>query len=269
MSDLPPFGDATDEAVSASIDGELDDFAAAQGIAVDEVARRLLDWGGFGARRHELAGARAAVATEAPPLDPLTRRQFVHHAKSQGLTASKPRGGRSPRVWRPIIGVAAAVAVAAAAFGLSRLGGGSSGGTSASRAAKAAPGPQIQKGAFVGAVGDVSEPTTLRTLLTTTSAGLPVHTAEGAAAVAPQRATGQPASPSSALRQDDGRAAALRCATIVDPIPAGESADTVVLLATAMFHGHDAVVIGVRRGARSIVFVADRASCAVLTSQSV
>jgi hypothetical protein len=36
-----------------------------------------------------------------------------------------------------------------------------------------------------------------------------------------------------------------------------------------MVHGHDAVVIGVHRGARSIVFVADRANCAVLTSQSV
>ena len=46
-------------------------------------------------------------------------------------------------------------------------------------------------------------------------------------------------------------------------------ADPVVLLATAMFHGRQAVVVGVRRGARSIVFVADRATCNVLTSQSV
>jgi hypothetical protein len=108
----------------------------------------------------------------------------------------------------------------------------------------------------------------LRTLLTTPQAGRPPDAAGGAATL-PQGARTQPATPSSALQQADGRAAALRCATIVDPVHPGGSADTIVLLATATFHGHDAVVIGVHRGARSIVFVADRANCAVLTSQSV
>ncbi len=267
MTDLPPFGDETDEAVSASIDGELEDFATAHGLTTDEVSRRLAAWPGFEARRRELGGARGAVATQLPRLGAPTRRQLVHEALLAG--GSRPgaeRRRRRARVWRQIAAVAAGIlVVVAAGFGLSRLGGGSASSSSKSSKSSSAAAPhKVEQAAYVGDVGDVSDPTALRTVLTTRLAQLPAH--------APEASTGSSASSGpNALASPvgDGRDTALRCAAVVDPGLSGASPDTVVLLATARFQGHDVVVIGVRRGTRSIVFVADRASCAVLTSQSV
>jgi hypothetical protein len=276
MSDHPPFGEATDDAVSASIDGELDAFAAEHGMTVDELTRRLSEWRGFEARRRELGDARAAVATELPPLEPLVRRQLVHKAKALGRPAASARTGRQRPVWRPLVVVAAAVAVViAAGVGLAQLGGGGSG-SSASKTASGTAGPKVESGAFVGEVGDVSQPNALRTLLTSRLAGLPTHasdptsqSASGQIARAPAPSGRSAPGGTSTTAATGGREAALRCAPVVDPAVSGASPDPVVLLATATFHGRQAVVVGVRRGARSIVFVADRATCNVLTSQSV
>ena len=274
MSDHPPFGEATDEAVSASIDGELDAFAAEHGVTVDELTRRLSEWRGFEARRRELGDARAAVATELPPLEPLVRRQLVHKAKALGRPAASARTGRQRPLWRLLVVVAAAVAVViAAGVRLAQLGGGS-GGSSASKTASGTAGPKVESGAFVGEVGDVSQPNALRTLLTSRLAGLPTHASDPAS----QSASGQTApgpapsgrsAPGGTTAATGAREAALRCAPVVDPAVSGASPDPVVLLATATFRGRQGVVVGVRRGARSIVFVADRATCNVLTSQSV
>lgn len=263
MTDLLPFGDETDEAVCAFVDGELDDFAVAHGITPDDVSRRLGNWSGFDDRRRELTGARAALATQPPPLAAPTRRQLVREALATGGPVSLiERRRRRTRLLRPIAAVAACVVILGAiGYGLSRLGGGSSG--SSSKSASTAVGPKVDKSAFVGDVGDVSAPAALRMVLTTRLAGLPAHAPEASGA-ATQPSSGA-ATPS---RLADGRDAVLRCASAVDAGVTGPSADTVVLLATARFQGRDAFVIGVRRGARSIVFVADRASCAVLTSQS-
>ncbi len=268
MSDTPPFGDDTDEAVSAAIDGELADFAAERDQSLTEVERRLSAWSGFDERRRELDRARAAVAVGAPSLDRATRRHLVLEAKDR-LPALRER--RTQRVWRPLLAVAAIVAVLfGAGFALSRLGGGSAGKASKSAAGSAAQ-PLIENGAFVGAVGDVSDPAALRIVLSNRLAGLPAHTNDespaGAAAANQQARSTSPAPTAPATPDTAGRDAALRCAALVDPGRAGSS-DRVVLLATATFQGRDVVVMGVRRGVRSIVFVADRATCAVLTSQS-
>jgi hypothetical protein len=273
VNDLPPFGDATDEAVSASIDGELDGFAAAHGVTLDEATRRLVDWNGFEARRRELGAARAAVATELLPLDAASRRHLVSRATRNGRV--ERHAAHSAQSWRRIAVVAATIAVVGAAgFGISRLGGGDTTSSSSKSAQLATGAPKVEPGAFVGEVGDVSEPAALRTLLTTRQAGLPVHVGDAAAAPSQQQATpsappssGPSPAARSALDMQIGRDAATRCAGIVNtsstPAP-----DSVVLLATARFQGHEAVVVGVRRGARWIAFVADRATCAVLTSQS-
>jgi hypothetical protein len=270
VNDAMPFGDATDEAVSAAIDGELAGFATEHGMTVDEVVQRLHGWSGYEARRHELAQARAAVATESLPLTPAVTRRLVEEARAASDPGSSRRdrtasitGRRFP--WKPIAAAAAVVAlVAGVGFALSRSGGG---GSSASGKAKSAgpSAPKLDSGAFAGDVGDVSDPSTLRMVLTTKRAGLPVHAPEAAS----------PAPQSEAATQRDatgpttpgGREAALRCAAIVAPTRPGQ-ADTVILLATARLQGRDAVVIGVRRSERAIVFVADRRTCEVLTSQS-
>jgi hypothetical protein len=190
-----------------------------------------------------------------------------------GRPAASARTGRQRSLWRPLVVVAAAVAVViAAGVGLAQLGGG--GGSSASKTASGTAGPKVESGAFVGEVGDVSQPNALRTLLTSRLAGLPTHASDPASQsasgqIAPAPAPSGRSAPGGTTAATGAREAALRCAPVVDPAVSGASPDPVVLLATATFHGRQAVVVGVRRGARSIVFVADRATCNVLTSQSV
>ncbi|MFM7060501.1 MAG: hypothetical protein ACKOZL_04860 [Actinomycetes bacterium] len=54
----PPFGDATDEAVIAMLDGRLDEFAATRRLTEQEARQRLETWPGLGARISTVAAAR-------------------------------------------------------------------------------------------------------------------------------------------------------------------------------------------------------------------
>jgi len=279
VNDPDPFGTATDEAVSASIDGELAGFAAERRMSVDEVEQRLHAWSGFETRRDELEQAREAVATDLLPLTPVAQRRLVEKAAaaaSRMPDARRERRGSPSRrrlPWRPMAAAAAVLALVVG-IGFAVAGSGGGGGSASSKSSSLAA-PKVQPGAFVGEVGDVSDAGTLRMLLTTREAGLPTHAADAQSPAEMSRtqsksapAAGQ-ASTSTSEPAPGARESAMRCAAAVDPPRAGHPADTVVLLATARFQGRDAVVIGVRREARSIVFVADRATCAVLTSQSV
>jgi len=257
MSTQPPFGDATDEAVSALLDDELDDFATAHGTTPEDAQRELVAWSGFESRRAEMQRARDALrATTAPP-DALERRRLVRDAVAAGPGARTPR-----RTWRAIaIAAAVVVVVGAAGFGISQLGGGSSSSSKASATARS-----IASASYVGDVGEIANPDVLRELVSQQQAGLPTH-AQGE--FTPRAADGVPAptpasttAPTTAADAAAARAAATRCAQAV----AGH--DPVTFLAVGTYRGRAATIVGVHRGARTVAFVLDRGSCAVLTAAS-
>ncbi|MBV8951244.1 MAG: hypothetical protein JOZ99_10240 [Actinobacteria bacterium] len=266
MRDEPPFGHATDEAVSASIDGELSGFASEHGLTVAEAQDRLERWSGYEDRRRELGRARIALASDPPVLDPSTRRRLVREAGDH-MPARRTR--RARHAWRPLVAVAAAVLVLVG-IGLSLRAAGGNHSSATSKSAAVAP--KVQSGAYVGAVGDVSDPAALRMILTTRLAGLPEHANDqaqapnGAPALPLQPAPSGPGPSNTAATA--GGDAALRCASVVDHSGTAGTPDPVILLATATFQSHDAVVVGVRHGARYVVIVADQTTCAVLASQS-
>lgn len=156
MDDTTPTPDAeTDEALSASIDGEL---RPTEHDPTDDVA----------ARRAELMAARDALRdAPAAPLDELTRRRLVSRALEE--SAAPVRDGWTERVpWRAAAAVLAAVVIAGGvALSLQRGGGSSS--STASRAKSApsttargaqttAAAPDLSAATALGDLGDLSDP---------------------------------------------------------------------------------------------------------------
>jgi len=66
--DILPFGDATDDAVVAMLDGTLDAFASGRGLTEAEARERLEAWPGLGARISTVVAARRG--TRAPRRSP-------------------------------------------------------------------------------------------------------------------------------------------------------------------------------------------------------
>jgi hypothetical protein len=137
-----PAAHLDDEALSAAVDGVLDDGADHLDACADCRARR----------DHLAAARQALLGAPVEPVDDLTRRRLLAAALDEADPATKPR----PWYLRPALGgIAAAVAVALVAtpFLLDReqtsrdL-------TAASEAPATAP--------FLGDLGDVSDPATLR-----------------------------------------------------------------------------------------------------------
>jgi hypothetical protein len=258
MNSQPPFGDATDEAVSALLDDELDDFATAHGTTPEDARRELVSWSGFETRRAELQRARDTLQTTSAPLDTLDRHRLVRNAAAAGPAAHRPR-----RTWRAIaIAAAVVVVVGAAGFGLSQLGGSSS--SSSSKASKAAG--SIASASYVGDVGEIANPEVLRQLVSQQQAGLPTH-AQGEFAPRATDGARTPAPTPSTTTTDAADAAAARdTATRCAKAIAGR--DPVTFLAVGTYQGRAAAVVGVHRGTRTVAFVLDRSSCAVITAAS-
>jgi hypothetical protein len=261
--DEPPFGDATDEAVSAMLDGELDGFAAERGLDRHEVRRRLEAWTGLSARRDELAAARDTVAEATPaPLDELTRRRLVAAAADRlpPVATARPRRG-------PLLAVAAVVAfllVGTIAVVATRGGSHPTASKARSSAAAAQKAAEARGSTYVGDLGDVSDPKILRAALERNGAS--AASASGAltdlgSTPSPKPAASPTSSPSSATRTE-----AEQCAR---RLAAGRtSTGPVVLLAGATFQQKPALVVAVADRGRVVAFVVAPGSCDVLSAQS-
>ncbi|MBK5288804.1 MAG: hypothetical protein JJE46_10080 [Acidimicrobiia bacterium] len=81
MPDLPDF--ETDAALNAELDGELDAFARDLGTDTASVRAGLAARPGIDERRHELLAVRAALGTPVPPLDDLSRARLLAGAVAQ------------------------------------------------------------------------------------------------------------------------------------------------------------------------------------------
>lgn len=239
-----PFGDATDEAISALIDGELDAFATDHGLEPDDARGRLEAWSGFAARRAALERTRRAVHDESR-LDDMTRRRLVTTATRE-LT---PRRSR----WRVPVAAAATIAVVAtAAAGIVWLTRGADRRASTSTASKAAE-------IYAGNLGDVTNPAVLRARLEHPRAGA-TPTAPRETALAPSNGaatpTGAPAGPGAAQVCSRHLAAS------------GPSArEPVVLLADATYKGSSAVVVVLSSHGHTLAYVLARDTCAILAEQ--
>ncbi len=279
----------TDEAVSAELDGELDAFAADLGLPAAEVRRRLEKWSGFDARRSALGAARTSIRAGAPPaLDDLSRRRLLAGARPPGsFDTTIPERHRRGRARWVALSAAAAVLIAVgvgAAMAL-RSGGGSSSHTAASTPAAAV--------GYVGDLGDVTDPDTLRVAVadhlearggatagatgpatTTTAAGSPQ--ADRAETAGPPLSTNQtttaPAAPGTvsgstkAAAAPDPQAQAERCAAAI--VKAAAPGEPVLLTATGVYRGQPAAIVTIRRGQRTVTFIADLATCAVVGGQA-
>jgi hypothetical protein len=90
-----PFGAATDEAISAALDGELADFAAERNMSEADVRAQLEAWDGYAARAAALDHPRAVLT--APPLDEITRAALVRNAMAAGTKPTQRTA--SPQRW--------------------------------------------------------------------------------------------------------------------------------------------------------------------------
>jgi hypothetical protein len=243
-----PFGADTDEAVSAFLDGELADFAIERALSEHQARRRLEAWPGFAARVEELGGHRDALRA-VPELDELTRRRLVRDGLDESVLPA-PRHAPPRRPWA-IAGAVAAAAALVVGIGVAVRSGdtGSGGGDVAGRAAES--GALAPPRGDLGFVGDVTDPARLRDLLD-----------EPTAAETGGRSSDAAATPSPTLDPTPGSEEVAACAR--------ELAGTrpIAFTATGTFRGAPAVLVGVRRDARTIVFVVPPADCRDILSSA-
>lgn len=248
--DTRPFENATDEAVSALLDGELEGFAASHGLTPSEVQARLVAWSGFAERRDALAGIRSRLA-ELPALDEIARRRLVARALGEASDPEPPTMGprdaprHAPgRAWW-LAGAAAILAIVVG-IGLTVA---RTGPTSRSASSRSAFRAVVPRG-DLGDLGDITSPSVLRARLTGSPPG-----ASGAG-----RATGTTGA--SSAPSSGASAKARACAGVL------AHRRSVVFTATGTYAGAAAIVIGIEDRGRTVVFVT-RPSCSeVLASQS-
>jgi hypothetical protein len=253
----PPFGDDTDDALSALLDHELAAFAADHGTTEAAVRAALDAWPETGARLAALERVRGAVAAPVPPLDDVARRRLVTGALS---APPEKTTGDAPRPRGTWLGLAAAAVVAlliVAAIGTMVLsdddGDDQAGSGGATRTSDA---PTAVRGAL-GDLGDVSDPATLRALLE--GDGDDLARERATADVAPEAPPDALSSASSLLGVRDPDACADQFA----------GSRAVRFVGTGTYEGQPVVVVGLDRGDRTIAVVVPAGDCAsVLTSVS-
>jgi hypothetical protein len=265
-----PFGDDTDEALGALLDGELGAFADDHGLTEAEARDRLEQWSEYAARLAALEQGRAAVGEPVPPLDDLTRRQLVRNAlpAADGIGASSTRSGWS---WLRISAAAAAALVVLAGLGamLTSLGTGNDDSAKSSTAGSAAT-AAVPSG-DLGNLGDVSNPAAIRALVDPAAHQKPTPKTGGADA---QRKLSGDSSTSGGPAEDSTGSLSIapRSDTLVDPKAcAGQLAGArpVRFFATGTYQGQPVAIVGIESGGRTIAFVVPSNDCTnVLTAIS-
>lgn len=249
----PPFADATDEALSALLDGELATFAAERGLTEREARARLEAWPEFAARRAVLARSRDALGAPVSPLDELARRQLVRGALA-AVPHERARMQRRTEAWA-WLGAAAATAFLVLGIGVLVSSRGTESTTPKSATGGTAKSAANAPRGDLGQLGDVSNPAVLRALLDREIAS---STLNPQADRAPSLQRGSPSSApqASATATADCSARPFR-------------AHPVLFHASATYHGEPAIVIGIEDRGRIVALVVRADDCAtVLTSLS-
>jgi hypothetical protein len=261
----PPFGDNTDDALSALLDGELAAFAADHGTTEADARAALDAWPATEARLADLRAARDAAGAPVPPLDDVTRRRLVAGAlpsrAERDTRAPGPRGS-----WLGLAAAAVLVLLIIGAIGAMVLTDDGDHEASSGGSAKAGAPPVAVRGEL-GDLGEVSE-ATLRRLLegerdgrTRERAGAGEDSAADAAggAAAPNAPTSELSRAPSHLGVRDPQACARQFA----------GSRPVRFVGTGTSDGRAVVVVGLDQGERSIAVVVPAGDCtSPLTSVS-
>lgn len=265
MSPTPPFGDDTDEALSALLDGELGAFASERDLTEAEARAQLEGWPGAEGRLAELEGARAALRAPVPDLDDVTRRRLLHAATSAATTqrttsTSTGASSRPNRSWATIVAVAAAGLLVVVGLGVAvnSISGGGGGNDASSSAGDAATAAAPLRG-DVGDLGDITSAAALRALLDRRAS------AESQAADSSTTTPAPSAAPGDAGGTDSSK-------TAVDPVTCAQTlagTRSVTFTGAGIYQGSPVTVFGITKGGRTIVFVVSSTDCTkVLTSIS-
>jgi hypothetical protein len=260
----PPFGDATDEAISALLDGELGAFAADHGTTEAEARAALDAWPGTPARLDALSRSREAVGTPVPALDEITRRRLVGAALPAAAAAPSPTRGPSRGTW---FGVAAAAVTLLVVIAVGSMVLSDNGDDAADRSQTAAGAPPAARGEL-GDLGDVTDPATLRALLGDPGADRTREQAVGSGGA--ESSFDDDAAPPSAAARGAQDLDANRAAVDPDACAAQlAGARPTRFTGTGTYQGRAVVVVGLDRGGRTIAFVVPLDDCtSVLTSVS-
>lgn len=260
-----PFGDRSDEALSALLDGELGAFAADHGLTEADARDRLEQWSEYPARLAALEQGRAAVGEPVPPLDDLTQRRLVRNAlpAADGVGATSNRKGWS---WLRISAAAAAALIVLAGLGamLTTLGTGDD--TAKSSGAGSVAAPEAARG-DLGNVGDVSDPAAIKALLdpaTEEQKRLSRDSAAGGGSTEDSNQSFAPPLASGSLDGGDAKP--------VDPQACAAQAAAsrpIRFFATGTYQGQPVTIAGVDFKGRTIAYVVPSNDCTrVLTSIS-
>lgn len=261
---LPP--DLLDELLSADLDGELGDAAAALGLDERAARARIDATPGAASRREALAQARQAIADVV--LDDLDRKRLLR-AVTVARSASPParRAGAGSRWW-------VAAGVAAALLGVVGIVGAVVTAGGGDRDDATATGDRAEATAGIDVTplpGDVSDPDTLRSLLRTPTEGsgdasvLDATGATGAMEAVPGGTGPQP--PPAATQAAEAPAAsseqAAACAAAFQRDYGAVAEQTY----TARHGDTPAVVVLGTLGSSRVAVVYDAATCALLEFQ--
>jgi hypothetical protein len=257
LSSTPPFGDDTDEALSAFLDGELAAFAEDHGLTQATARAQLDAWPELEQRLELLERNRAAMQAPVAPLDDLTRRRLVRNALNE--LPAEAGSSKPSRPWAAITAVAAAALIAVAGIGvaISSTGGGNGSSDRASSGERADSAGPLR--GDVGDLGDVTSPEALRTLLDRRAA------AEAAGGGAENTSPGAPAASTTAPSDASDKApsvpqtfSAAAVAACADQV-AGDR--PVTFTGTGQYKGQPVTIVGITEGGRTIVFVVASTDC--------
>jgi hypothetical protein len=245
-----PFGDDTDEAISALIDGELGAFATERGMTEASARARLEAWPRYASRRAAIEQVRAAVGADAEPLDDVTRRRLVRTATNAVPTSEAP-ATRQSRSWVWITAAAAAVLLVIVGIGFAISATGDSGkSTDSSASGSAATSADPLRG-DVGELGDVSSPQALRSLLDRRAAAAD-DSAKQSESVAPP------------APEQGGTSAAADGGTAIDAATCARrlaGSREVRFTGTGTYRGTPVTIVGITDRGRTIVFVVPDTDC--------
>ena len=276
MPDTPDFD--TDAALNAELDGELDAFARDHGTDTSSIQAELARRSATDERRRELEDVRAAVATPIPPLDELTRARLIAGASAtvpqlDTMTPVPTTRRSAMQSWAPRAAAAAVVVLALVGGGVWLASTESSTG-SASKSASSG-GDLTTASVARGDLGDLGELSRdqLDRLIGGPKSGveLPKPLEAGTA----NDARTSPDTSDRAPEVDSTQAGASASARAVTPGQLTTCRDeyerlgTIQFEATGTFQAQPAIVLGIKRASRVIVFVLAADNCSrVLLSVS-
>ena len=266
MPEHPDFD--TDTAISADLDGALDEFAAELNLDASELRALMTARPEYADRRNALELARGSLRAPVEPLDELTRARLLTGAGTaavRDVAQSKPTSGARDRRWGARLAVAAAIAVVLLGGGvlLVNRGGSEENAKSASTASGS-----VRSGKL-GDIGAIDE-SKLDKLIGGQPAS-PAAAAGRSTASTPTSGVGPSeqalssagtAVPDSAVAGFDARSGARATAEQLEKCEKEYATNGPLRFsATGAYLGRAAVVLGIANGERTIVFVLAADDC--------